>query len=656
LKVVHIQVAPLAEKASQELARELLRQVQGVPSEVVRLIVDRSEGVPYFAEELVNLLIDRGLIDRQSEPWRFTAEHVDASELPQTLQHLLLTRLLALPAAEHACLVRGSIFGRNFWDGALQALGIREPRVLLNRLQMRGFVEAQAESSFEGESEWTFHHNLLREVTYESVLKRERPAMHKAAGAWLQAQARQAGRIDEFVGILGEHAERAGELSAAADWYLRAGERAYGQGALAEARRFFERALELLPPADAARRWRALLGRNDVIARLGDSAVQFENVNALLELAKALDDNALAEAHYRQSLYMDGTANYRIALQECDIAYAAAQRANNAGLLVRLLGMKAIWQGRLGEVDAATATAQEILMRAREIDEATAVKALSNLAVYFVESGDLARAAQLHTEQASIAYRLGDRYAEANARLNLGYDYVLLGMYAEGVAASNQAVKLQQAIGVRRDLNYARLNLALAYWRNADIASARQLLESMRDELSRAEDAFARAARLSYLGLVLEQSGELQDARACFIQAAVLFKSNGIASFAVDAIVGLGRCALVEDDLEQAHAHAIIVWDHLQQRGTQGMEFPIRAYLTCAEIFDALGTLSTTFEEELRFDDMSRAAVAEGYRELMQRAERITNPEWRDSFLDNVPEHRAIIARWQQLSILPLSQ
>ena len=129
----------------------------------------------------------------------------------------------------------------------MEALGVDGGADTLGHLQPRGFVEAQPESSFQGDTEWSFHQSLLQEVTYESVLKRERAALHKVAAGWLERQARRAGRLEEFAGLLGDHCERAGELSAAADWYLQAGRRAMNQGAPREAAGFYTRAIGTAP-------------------------------------------------------------------------------------------------------------------------------------------------------------------------------------------------------------------------------------------------------------------------------------------------------------------------------------------------------------------------------------------------------------------------
>ena len=204
-----------------------------VPEQIIDLLVERSEGVPYFTEEMVNWFIDHDILDTRSEQWRFFPERLKEQPLPATLQHLLLTRLSSLSPTERAALQRGAIFGRRFWTGGVEALGVPAGAEMLGHLQPRGFVEAQPESAFQGDTEWSFHHNLLQEVTYESVLKRERAALHKVAAGWLERQARQAGRLDEFAGLLGDHCERAGELSAAADWYLRAGRARHGPGGAA---------------------------------------------------------------------------------------------------------------------------------------------------------------------------------------------------------------------------------------------------------------------------------------------------------------------------------------------------------------------------------------------------------------------------------------
>ncbi|MGB8647216.1 MAG: adenylate/guanylate cyclase domain-containing protein [Anaerolineae bacterium] len=341
LHAIHIALSPLDARASDELAHELLKQVEGAPEEQVQSIVARAEGVPYFIEELVNLLIDRGVVDTSTEPWRYVPQPVEAAQLPQTLQHLLLTRLLALPLPQRIALQYGSIFGRRFWEGGLAAMGLQDIPDLLAPLQPRGLVAPAPTSFFRDEREWHFRHALLHDVTYESVLRRERPQLHRVVARWLEKQAREAGRLDEFAGQIAEHAERAGDAGAAGEWYLRAGEFARASSAPVEARRFMDRALELLPTADHERRWRALLGREGVLELLGEREAQRQDIEALLQLAEGLGEDARrAEAHFRHAGYLATIGDYRAVIAAANATIAAARRAGNIALEVWALGLK----------------------------------------------------------------------------------------------------------------------------------------------------------------------------------------------------------------------------------------------------------------------------------------------------------------------------
>jgi class 3 adenylate cyclase/predicted ATPase len=634
-----INLKPLSESACRNLALALLQHVEQVPDSIVQMIVQRSEGVPYFVEEIINWFLDHGIINTSSEPWQFDALRFQEMPLPTTLQHLLLTRLSALLEAERVTLQHGSIFGRNLWEGGLAALGLPDCAPTLKRLQPRGFVDAQPESSLAGEKEWSFHHNLLREVAYESVLKRVRRQLHKSAAIWLESQAQKAGRLDEFVGILADHLDRAGDKTTAADWYLRAGGRSQFQGAYLEARSSYERVLELVPPSDHLRRWQAWLGRNDAVRHLGDREAHQQSVEALLELGQYLGPVYLAEAHYRKALLRDTAGDYPAALDEYQVALINARESRATALEIRVMGMLLICQNRLSDAAGAEATAQQVLSRIDEVEGTDSIDVLINLAVYYVESGDLARAAQLHQEQAAIAQRIGDRHKQATALMNLGYDYLCLGMYEASRAALEHSLQLYESFGARREAAYARLNLGLVYWRNADLPAALNLLNLTQRELAALGDTFAEAAGLSYSAIVLLQMDEIREARQRFETARGIFTQAGTRGNAADALAGLVRCALVLLDFDTARRYTAELWNYLRLHGTQGMEFPLRAYLTCAES-------NATLNE----NDRARKAIEAGYQELIARAEKISRVEWGRSFLFNVPEHRALIDLWEQIT------
>jgi predicted ATPase/class 3 adenylate cyclase len=634
-----IDLQPLTEAASYLLAAELLQRVDRIPERVLTVIADRSEGVPYFAEEIVNWLIDQRILDQSVDPWRFAHAQFERSPLPATLQHLLQTRLSALGDELREALQNGSVFGRVFWEGGLQALGVDPNREAMNGLEVRGFLEAQPTTSFEGEREWRFHHNLMRDVVYESILKRHRPDLHRLAGNWLEEQARRTGRVDELAGQIGEHAERAGDKEAAADWYLRAGKRSKTQSALTEAREFFNRTLGLLPTDAQQLRWEALLERDDVLAAMGDTENRERGLNTIHHLAGELKEPAyLAEAYYRQAVLFEHTGDDQKALEVSEPALEAARASGNLSIEIRLLALVLVCQSRLGDLKGTSALAEEILTRSNELEEDfTLSRVLNNLGVYYAETGDIGSALELNQRQIEINHRIGERVGEAVGLSNVGYNYIQLGQFEKGLDPIERSLKLNEALGARRGRAYNLLNLGFCYWRGGDADSAQQTVEEGLNEFEDMGDAFGRGISHSYMALVLEYKGDFAGAARYFQAARERLSEAGIRGYEYDTVAGLARCALERGSKDEAQKYAVELWEYLSQSNAKGMEFPVWAYQTCAIVFDAIDDV-----------EKSHTAIEAGYQDLMARAERISDEAWRNSFLEELPEHRGIVEMWNR--------
>ncbi|MGB8644210.1 MAG: hypothetical protein WCF84_03170 [Anaerolineae bacterium] len=139
-RYLEITLGALGDAPMRELVTQLIGRVAHVPAAVVDDLVARAEGVPYFAEELVNWFLDRGIIDASQTPWQFVPEQFKDTPLPATLQHLPLSRLWSLREVERAALQRGAIFGRHFWAGGVEPLGVQGSMEALTPLQPGWFA------------------------------------------------------------------------------------------------------------------------------------------------------------------------------------------------------------------------------------------------------------------------------------------------------------------------------------------------------------------------------------------------------------------------------------------------------------------------------------------------------------------------------------
>ncbi|HEX8294007.1 MAG TPA: adenylate/guanylate cyclase domain-containing protein, partial [Pyrinomonadaceae bacterium] len=237
---------PLSKKESRQLVEEILRRAHGVPAELRELVVGGAEGNPFYVEELIKMLIDQHVIVTGSDVWRVDATRLGEVRVPPTLTGVLQARLDRLTPEEKTVLQRASVVGRVFWDDAAQHLGAgvtapvrrvttREPFArghapvddaadvgrVLESLRGKELIYRREAAAFAGTREYIFKHALLRDVTYESVLKRERREYHRRAAEWLARHS--GGRVGEYAGLIAEHFERAGAPEDAAEWYGRAG-------------------------------------------------------------------------------------------------------------------------------------------------------------------------------------------------------------------------------------------------------------------------------------------------------------------------------------------------------------------------------------------------------------------------------------------------
>ena len=165
-----ISLEPLAAESAASLVDSLLGG--DFPPHVRRLVVERSEGNPFFVEEVLGSLIDAGLLERVNGGWHAN-ELPPGFEIPDSVQAVLAARIDLLTEADKATLQTTAVIERVFWTGPVYELvpGL-EPD--LHLLESRDLIRRRSSSSLGGEVEYVFKHALTREVAYGSLTKARR--------------------------------------------------------------------------------------------------------------------------------------------------------------------------------------------------------------------------------------------------------------------------------------------------------------------------------------------------------------------------------------------------------------------------------------------------------------------------------------------------
>jgi class 3 adenylate cyclase/tetratricopeptide (TPR) repeat protein len=198
-----ISLDPLGRDEAEHLIRALL-SIDDLPDGVRSRILERGEGNPFFLEEILRHLIDGGHVFFEAGRWRADAAVAEV-EIPDTVQGVLVARIDLLEPAAKRLLQGAAVVGRDFWPAPARLLGSGGDDVdaTLRVLQDRDLIASRLSSRISGEREYTFKHVLTRDVAYESLPHRERPAAHARVAAWIEATAGD--RVGEFNELLAYH-------------------------------------------------------------------------------------------------------------------------------------------------------------------------------------------------------------------------------------------------------------------------------------------------------------------------------------------------------------------------------------------------------------------------------------------------------------------
>jgi len=236
----YIFIGSLLDQESKELMDNLLHKVS-LPEKVSDLIIKKSDGNPFFIEEIIRSFIDEGIIEFENNTFRVT-EKIEQVNIPETINDVILSRVDKLDEKTKELLKTASAIGRNFYFKVLEEAAdtIGE---LDERLEYLKEVQLINEGEKKNEIEYLFKHALAQQATYDSILKESRKKLHLKIARSIEKVF--ADNLHEFYGTLAYHYEMAENYIKMEEYLLKAGEESLQSGAPHEARNFLAKGLDL---------------------------------------------------------------------------------------------------------------------------------------------------------------------------------------------------------------------------------------------------------------------------------------------------------------------------------------------------------------------------------------------------------------------------
>jgi predicted ATPase/class 3 adenylate cyclase len=465
-----VDLRPLSRRLNRQLVAEVLQNMPVIPPMLSDLIVSNAEGNPFYVEELVKVLVEAGVILKGDPHWTVDAQRLEELDIPTTLTGVLQARLERLPRHERTLIQQASVVGRVFWDQAVWYLNhhgqdaVDEQGIQDGLANLRGseMIYRRELSTFQEAREYIFKHAVLRDVTYESVLKKLRRHYHSLIAEWLMEQ--RAERRGEIVGLIADHLQQAGEQIEALKYLKLAAQQAAEKYANKEAVDYFSRALPLVPDQDLETRFDLLLAREEVLDLQAKREAQSQDLEEMETLANKIGSaEKQMEVKVQWSKFLWQISDYLSATVRAEQVAAQAEKAGNSrfAAIGQLHWGRALFRQDLYEL--AEQHLNQALAGFRTIgDKRMEGFALRMLGIVAIDQRNFEASHNFSSQALTIAQEIGDRSQEAEAINLLGHIASFLGDFKVALSYFSQYLDKSREIGSKDQERMALGNLGWA--------------------------------------------------------------------------------------------------------------------------------------------------------------------------------------------------
>ncbi len=536
-----IELHELTQTEAESAIRAKLAQLypargDSLPAGLTETLMARAQGNPFYLEELLNYVRDRGLDPAE----------IENIELPDSLHTLILSRIDQLSEVEKSTLRVASIVGRLFrakWlIGYYPALGgFPQVQAALDALEA---LEITPQDTPEPELAYLFKHIVTHEVTYESLPFATRARLHEQLALYLESTYPEALPLEALV----FHYGRSNNTAKHIEYLRRAGEAAQRSYSNDAALNYYGALLPLL--TDAQEQAHIHVQRGQVQQLLGQWAEAESDYLAALELGKA-DAARQADAQFALGKLNRLRGESERALEWMGQAQEARTKlADKAGLAQVLIEMGAILvlQGNYAEASERFKSGQTLAQEAG--DKWGIAGALGNLGNVALNQGDYAAARALMEESLSLRREMGDTWSIAAALNSLGIVALNQGDNATARAFWEESLSLRREMGDKRGIAMSLLNLGIMALNQGDNSTAQAFLEESLSLYREVGDKWGITLVISNLGHVLMAQANYAMAQSRYRECLALCQEMGEKTVMAYPLLGLGLVAIAQNNPE----------------------------------------------------------------------------------------------------------
>jgi class 3 adenylate cyclase/tetratricopeptide (TPR) repeat protein len=602
-------------------AGELLGALLGEDPELSvlgQILIERTQGNPFFLEESVRSLVEIGALTGERGAYRLM-KPIQSLQLPATVHAILAARIDRLAPGAKRLLQAAAVLGKDVPYTLLQAIAEEPEETVRHGLGELQAAEFLYEACLFPELEYTFKHALTHEVVYGGLLLERRRALH--ARILTAIEVRYPDRLDEQIERLAHHAVRGEQWEAAIRYAVRAGMKAALGASYRGAVAAFEEALKAIDQLPERRelmeqaidiRFRL---RNSLQA-LGEMGRVRDHLERAESLVRKLDDRRrLGRVASYLGNYYTMTGNSVAAIEWLDRALHALALENDVAIQAEAIAHLAMPHYFLGNLPQSLDWAQRSfdLLQGHDFKETlrgrTSVFALTYLAFSLADQGDFVGAIARGEEGVRVAEALGHAFVRVFAYLGLGVARLRQGEFEKAVKVLEPARQLceEGQFGLMAGFVSAPLGLATAGIGDME-AGLRFIEDALTHDLT-TKITVGRPLHLAYLAEARLLGGDHEGANDCAANALGLAREQG-------SRLAEAHTLRVKADIDAATGEVAAAETTYKEALSLGNELGMRPLVAHCHL--GLGTLSRRAGKRQQAQEHLRTATTM-YREMDMR-------------------------------------
>jgi len=485
-----------------------------IGEDLEELILNKTEGIPFFVEEFMKSLKDLRMIEWKESGY-YLAKDISEVAIPSTIQEVIMARVDSLPDGAKSVLQTGSAIGREFSCELIKRVTGIPTREMTPHLSVLRDSELLYERGIFPQATYIFRHSLTQEVAYDSLLLKRRKEIHQRIGEAIEYL--YPDRLEDFYETLAFHYKQGESLDKAIDYLIKAGEKSYNRYAGEEAHQYCKEAYDILSnkPSrtkeedvlliDLLFKWGFVFGWR------GDWRGLTDVYSANQELVESLSDKAWLASFYGAFGYaMRFRAKLNDSYQYLNKALKLGEESGDQQVIGYICAFISLTCAELGLLDEAIAYGE----RAREISRS-------------LES---------------------DYDLHIHSLVGIGNAYACKGEVKKAFAASEDLLEYGRRHASIRVLACGHLFTAIYYNVDGDYSSA---IECAKQAIEVSADPIITKTSRWVLGMIYTMNGQFQEAKDAFQEVITFSEQFGVELFGTISNLYLGVISIVEGRMDQ---------------------------------------------------------------------------------------------------------